>query len=209
MEPLLKRRVLPSELDDLLSDNTTEESGLGGDGAGREGSSLSNYIFVKFFDKMSLFLLVGSVPVFGHLNSLVKILFGIAREATLSLSESVNGHDSSVELLRSAKASQVRSLKHTILGGSSWVSTRCFKAMEFDLLGNFNVLNKTLSLIRLHSGGIKLNLEGVGGGTNDLGRMFQFINAVQTFNFREFNIITFLITVSLILVHSNNSRVSV
>jgi len=79
--------------------------------------------------------------------------------------------------------------------------------VENDLLRNLDVLNKTLSLIRLHSRGIKLNLEGVGGSTNDLNGVFQFVNTIQTFNFSKFDIVTFLVTVSLILMHSNNSGV--
>jgi hypothetical protein len=87
------------------------------------------------------------------------------------LSESMNGHNSNMELLRSSEESQVRSLKHTILRGSSGVEAGLSKAVILNFLGNLDVLDETLSLIGLHSRGIKLNLKGVGGGTNDLSRV--------------------------------------
>jgi len=209
VEPLLERRVFASKLDNFLSNDSTEEGGLSGDGAGREGSSLSDNIFVEFINIVERLFSVGVVPFLGNLNSLIKIILGVSWEATLSLSESMDSHDSSVELLRSSKESQVRSLKHTILRGGSRVSTGLSKAVELNLLRNLDVFNKTLSLIGLHSRGIKLNLEGMGGSANNLDGVLQLIDAIQTLNFREFNIITFLVTVSLVLVHSNNSWVSV
>ena len=55
VEPLLKRRVLTSELDNFLSNNTSEEGCKWGSLIGSESSNVSNYLFINLLKGIALF----------------------------------------------------------------------------------------------------------------------------------------------------------
>jgi hypothetical protein len=96
MKPLLKRRVFASELNDFLSEETTEESGLRRNGTARVASGLDNHLFVKLLAVVVLFGLSLSVDFLRDLNN----FSGIAsvRVALVLGMEFVNGTDSDVQM---------------------------------------------------------------------------------------------------------------
>ena len=68
MSPLFKRHVLASELDNFLSNQTTEHGSLGGDRTSTVGSNISNDGLINLFNIDEIALLERGIDMFGVLN---------------------------------------------------------------------------------------------------------------------------------------------
>ena len=76
--------------------------------------------------------------------------------------------------------------------------------MVLDLEWNLDILNQTLSLVLAEFGGVQLEGEIERSRFDNL-HWFLFVNFNTSFNFCKNYIITFLINMSLVLMHSDNS----
>ena len=209
MGPLLERHVLAGELDDFLSDKATKHSAQRSDGAGAVRSNLANNALVNFLDlscaAVSLVLLVHG---FGKINTLSKVLSVVTRVAVLGITESVDGADSKVKILGSSHSEvvHVKRLKHAKGSASSRILSGRSEAFESKLLGDLDVLDKTLARVLTKVRSIDLKLEAVSTSVKDLDGT-SIVEFGHTLDLREFNVVTILVSVALVLVHIN-SRLS-
>lgn len=183
VEPLLEWGVLSGELNNFLSDDTTEESALRHKGACSESSDLLNEIQVELFSLvLTFFSLI--VHGFGDIgNCLPVINFGVG---TVSSVEFVNGSKSDVEMVGASPEPQIRGIKHAIGVGGSGVHVALSEGVEANELGDLDVLNETLSGVQGELSGVKINLEGEGSlNVGDFDR-FLVIDLGHTLNFDEF-----------------------
>lgn len=195
MQPLVKRSVLASLLDELLSDDTTEESSEGRDRALRERGALLDNLVLELGLKLS-----GSNPLLGELNASVGI--SGSGVSVVGGNELEYGGKTNMELVGAAKLTEIGGVEEAKLSAGNGVREGLLPGVVRDFLGHLLVLDGTLTLVVRELGRIELKRKRVRLGADNLGRR-QIVDLGHALNLGEHNIVTLLIGMALVLVHLN------
>lgn len=114
VQPLLQGSVLSGVFHDFLGDDTSEESGLGRDGARGETGSVNNHILVDLLNEVLLSSLASSVDLVGSGQHSLEVSSSVLGVSAVLALESVDGSDAQVKLVRATPLGKVRSHQHAL-----------------------------------------------------------------------------------------------
>ena len=205
MSPLLEGHVLASVLYDFLCNESTEHSGLRGNGTGAVGSNPLDDILIKFIDTMELCLLPLLVLGFGELDDFGKISLSVCWVAAFLVLECMGSGDSEMKILRSAHTEivHVHWLEASVYSGSSRVLSALGEALESNHLWLIRVFHNTLTGVCSEARRVKFETEAVCLGITDFDGT-SIVEFSHTLDFSKFDVITVLVRVALVLVHVHN-----
>jgi len=139
------------------------------------------------------------------IDTLGQIRYGVAIiklwVATMLLVESMHCPQGNVEVIWATPVAHVRSLKHSVGWAVNWTQIAMCEAIKFGESRDFDVLNKTLSLVGWPLSRVEIDLERKGfTSVNNFNGLATVDLRLKSFNFLESYVITILIAVAFVLV---------